>query len=75
MPSSRKKVRMLNFERILDYLKYSGLTVTIVLNPFHWSWIPKMSPILDTITDGEMDGTMFSFLFIRISCWVDNGDW
>jgi len=34
-----------------------------------------MSPILDTITDGEMDGTMFSFLFIRISCWVDNGDW
>jgi len=68
-------VRTLNFERILDYLKYSGLTVTIVLNPFHWELIPKMNPILDTITDGEMDGTVFAFLFIRISCWVDNGDW
>jgi len=34
-----------------------------------------MSPIIDTITDGEMDGTMFAFLFIRISCWIDNGDW
>jgi hypothetical protein len=37
--------------------------------------IPKMNPIIDTITDGEMDGTVFAFLFIRISCWIDNGDW
>jgi hypothetical protein len=69
-----KKVKKL-ISNIIEYFKYSGLTFTIIFNPFHWDFIPSMSDICDELTNETMGGTTFSFLFIRISCWFDNGDW
>lgn len=67
--------KKLKFDNIIEYLKYSGLTFTIIFNPFHWELLPQMSDVCDELTHESMDGTTFSFLFVRISCWFDNGDW
>ena len=61
-------------KKIIDYLKYSGVCVTIAVNPYHWSWIPVFA------YEGSneiwfQDTFRFSVLFLTIRCWVDNGEW
>jgi hypothetical protein len=58
-----------------NYLKYSGLSVIIQLNPLHWKiwpWFRNES----TVEWGSPEKTYsFVFLFLTIRLWIDNGDW
>jgi len=58
-----------------NYLKYSGLSVIIQLNPLHW----KVWPWFKNETNSEWGSAEYtcslSFLFLTIRFWIDNGDW
>ena len=60
---------------MMDYLRYSGASIIFQLNPLHWKvlpWIRKES----NAEWGSVERTYsFSFLFLTIRIWIDNGDW
>jgi hypothetical protein len=60
---------------MMDYLRYSGASIIFQLNPLHWKvlpWIRKES----NAEWGSVEHTYsFSFLFLTIRIWIDNGDW
>ena len=60
--------------KFFNYLKYSGLVVTITVNPYHWSWIPVLR-FNESIEMWHNDTVRFSILFLTIRLWIDNGDW
>jgi hypothetical protein len=57
---------------IIDYLKYSGASVSITLNPWHWSPIPKYFKNQEW---GEENTHTVSWLFVTLRVWIDNGEW
>ena len=60
--------------KYFNYLKYSGLVVTITANPYHWAWIPVLR-FNEPIEMWHNDTVRFSILFFTIRLWIDNGDW
>lgn len=56
----------------LDYLKYSGLSVIITFNPFHWYYIPRFHFHNEILEEGTQN---ISFLFLTIRFWIDDGSW
>lgn len=55
----------------MNWLRYSGIWLTLVLNPFHWQlrWFER---------DEQLPGTTeysSQFLMLSIRIVVDNGDW
>jgi hypothetical protein len=61
------------FETIINYLKFSGASVSIMFNPFHWAWMPIMRKEGDLAWDQET--YRFSILFLTIRIWIDDGSW
>lgn len=62
-------------DRLINYLKYSGASVTITMNPYHWMWIPffrfgKSEEAWDTAPT-----TRICFLFLTARIWIDDGRW
>lgn len=55
----------------MNWLRYSGIWLTLVLNPLHWQW--------QWLTKHETwpDTTEYSiqFLFLSIRVVLDNGNW
>jgi hypothetical protein len=58
----------------IDYLKYSGASVIITVNPYHWSWIPVYRYGSAEIWDYSKT-YIISFLFLTIRIWLDDGNW
>jgi hypothetical protein len=59
---------------LINYFKYSGLTITITVNPYHWAWIPVF--VFDESVDMWYNNTVrISILFLTVRFWIDNGDW
>lgn len=61
------------WQSIINYLKYSGLSFTISVNPYHWSWMPVMRSETDDAWNAETQ--RFTFLFLTIRLWIDDGSW
>jgi len=57
---------------IIDYLKYSGASVSITLNPWHWSFIPKYFKNQEW---SEENTHTVCWLFLSIRVWIDSGEW
>ena len=60
----------------LKWLAYSGLSVIITLNPYHWRCIPwaRREPNDGWPSPNERCWSVgWTFLTVRI--WIDNGDW
>jgi len=60
---------------MIDYLKYSGVSVILNLNPFHWSLLPKIRNESNSEWGAPEKTYSFVFLFLTIRLWIDNGDW
>jgi hypothetical protein len=56
----------------LNYLKYSGLNVTIKLNPYHWRLNIAYRQTVDV---WEQDALVIELLPITIRVWIDDGNW
>lgn len=58
---------------MMNWLKYSGATISITVNPYHWAWIPIIRYEVD---DAWEDNTFrISALFLTIRIWIDDGSW
>jgi hypothetical protein len=56
------------------YIKYSGVWIGIVVNPFHWQFGWKKNYGLFEINDNLFDNSLhFGFIWIRII--IDDGRW
>lgn len=59
--------------RLINYLKYSGASITLAVNPCHWSWIPVFRIEQDLAWESE---TLYvSILFLTVRIWIDDGSW
>lgn len=60
---------------MIDYLKYSGVSVILSLNPFHWLLIPKIRNESNSEWGSPERTYSLTFLFLTVRMWIDNGDW
>ena len=61
---------------LLDWARYSGVSVIFHLNPLHW----KVGPWLRNEKNQEWPGPneqtwAMGFLFLTIRVWIDDGSW
>ena len=59
----------------MDYLRYSGASIIFQLNPLHWKVLPWIRKESNTEWGSAEHTYSFSFLFLTIRIWIDNGDW
>lgn len=57
----------------MKWLRYSGITLGMTLNPFHWVFGGHL--IKPTDMDPSQYGFHFSLGLVWIRMWIDNGDW
>jgi len=60
-------------KNFINWLKYSGVWCTIILNPFHWSFsweVVKQDPLNPKMT--QLD---FKLGPVRLLIVFDNGEW
>lgn len=60
----------------MNWLKYSGASIVITLNPVHWRMIPWAR---DETTNEWPNENIYAYavtwLFLTIRVWVDDGSW
>ena len=61
-------------KQLVDYLRYSGLSISITFNPFHWAFMPRIQRGSLEVWDTS-DSFAVSFLFLTIRFWIDDGKW
>jgi len=62
--------------RYLDWLRYSGVSVIIVLNPLHWRLVPHaMREYNNGWPSPNERCWSVAWLCLTIRGWVDNGAW
>lgn len=59
--------------KLLNYLKYSGVFITIVLNPLHWRL--GYASGRDEIMGPNSWFCKITLLAVGVNVVVDNGDW
>jgi hypothetical protein len=59
----------------MDWLRYSGIWLTLVVNPFHWQfqWFRNEHPWVCPAPNRSEYTAQFLFLSIRLT--VDDGAW
>jgi hypothetical protein len=61
---------------MFKWLRYSGASVTITMNPAHWSWRPRAEQVFTTEWAGPNEQTWHaSILFVTVRIWIDDGSW
>jgi hypothetical protein len=63
------------FDNLLNYLKYSGVSVIISLNPFQWRYLPWLRNESNDQWGTAEYTYAFGFLALTIRFWIDNGEW
>ena len=56
----------------MNWLKYSGINITLKLNPFHWRFNFEFCK---TNEAWEQDAFVLELLPITIRIWFDDGQW
>lgn len=60
---------------MLKWLRFSGMSVILTINPLHWSWIPKAyKPYDEWAGPNEWTGQV-SWIFLTVRVWIDDGSW
>ena len=74
--SSRDSDRLFRKRTWLDWLRYSGASLSITFNPFHWSWRPHvLDEPLDTWVGPNESRFYFAWLMVTVRLWIDDGSW
>lgn len=62
--------------RYLKWLRYSGATLSLRVNPCHWNFVPRFSRELNDGWLGPNERTWsVSWIFVTVRIWVDDGSW
>ena len=60
----------------MNWLKYSGASVAVTLNPLHWGWIPQAGRAFSDEWAGPKERAWYArCLFITVRVWIDDGSW
>lgn len=57
----------------MNWIRYSGLWITFILNPFHWKFYFNTST--DILAGPNQQQYQLQLAFVSIRLVVDNGDW
>jgi hypothetical protein len=60
---------------MLNYLKYSGVSIILSLNPFWWKVLPWFRNETDDSWGTAEKTYAFGFLGLTIRIWIDDGSW
>ena len=64
------------FAQALKWVKYSGASAIVTVNPLHWRWMPVAKHEQNAEWPSPNEHTyMVSWLFLTVRAWIDNGDW
>ena len=59
-----------------NWIRYSGASISININPLHWRWIPQAGKAFVDEWAGPRERTYFvGWLFVTIRIWADDGSW
>jgi hypothetical protein len=62
--------------KLVKYLRYSGIRVTIDFNPCYWYWMPKVYKDSNKEwPDCMLHSWRARWLFLNINIWIDDGSW
>ena len=62
--------------RALAWIRYSGATVIVRVNPCHWIWWPEIEPRYQDTWAGPRERTIgVSWLMLTVRVWIDDGSW
>lgn len=57
-----------------NWVRYSGAVITLHLNPLYWWAVPYFKQVENEF--GEQDRRWeFKFLCLKLTVWLDNGEW
>ena len=58
------------------WLRYSGASVAVTVNPLHWSWVPYAGRAFTDEWAGPNERTWsVRFFFVTVRLWIDDGSW
>ena len=58
------------------WLRYSGASIAININPLHWRWVPQAGRAFVCEWAGPKERTYFAgWLFVTVRVWIDDGSW
>jgi hypothetical protein len=60
---------------MIKWVRYSGLSININVNPFHWKWIPYLEQVTTSEWPGYVWEGQATWLFVRFRIWIDDGRW
>jgi hypothetical protein len=61
---------------VLKWLRYSGASIAITVNPAHWRWIPSAGPEYVDVWTGPNNHTYYvAWLMLTVRVWIDDGSW
>jgi hypothetical protein len=64
------------FTRALNWIRYSGISIIITLNPLHWRWMPVATHEQNIEWPSPNEHTYrVAWLWLTVRIWIDNGDW
>jgi hypothetical protein len=60
----------------MNWLFYSGAAIVLTLNPIHWRLIPwARDEQTNEWPDTKLYAYAFTWLFLTVRVWVDDGRW
>lgn len=59
----------------MKWLRYSGISVTITLNPLHWRWYPWWQRDVNEWAGPNERTYVFGILALSMRVWIDDGSW
>jgi hypothetical protein len=60
---------------MIKYLRYSGISVILTLNPLWWKVLPWFKVETNSEWGSAEHTYACGFLGVTIRMWIDNGDW
>jgi hypothetical protein len=60
------------FTELFNYVRYSGASVSVTINPFHWNILPRYFATNEWPNERTK---AVSWLFLTIRFWLDDGSW
>jgi hypothetical protein len=61
---------------MLKWLRYSGASVAVTVNPLHWAWMPQAGRAFADEWAGPNERNYYArFLFVTFRLWIDDGSW
>lgn len=60
----------------MKWLRYSGASIALTLNPLHWVWIPQGGRVVTDEWAGPNERSYYArWLFLTLRFWIDDGSW